>query len=138
MGKQVKLYEISRGEQVMSFIEYLHHPMLGIHADLIPLYEQLGSLLFKDGWTWVGSPARGSSCAFSKDQYVINYPTTAWMKKYKHTVRISYYTAAALLDPVGLRFDVADVATELQLYLDRVAALELQLYRDRVKKKALA
>jgi hypothetical protein len=121
----MKLYEITRGEQVMSFSEYLHDPALGIQKKLIPLYEKLGDMLFKDGWDW----GHGE---FVKRPFTITYPLKPWKKAAKCMVRIRYSEKVASNGPGSAyipalgasdTYDVADMVTNLQSNLDEVKAM---------------
>lgn len=123
----MKLNEIvsGRGEQVLAFSEYINNPALGIQKKLIPLYEQLGDMLFKDGWGW-------NDAEFVKRPFIIAYPRAVWKKAAKCMVRIHYNEKVVSNGPgtayVPARrasdtYDIGDMITNLQANLEEVKAM---------------
>lgn len=117
--KIAQLLETSRGEQVMQFTEYLHNPQLKISKKLLPKFEKLGSMLFKDGWAW-------NNGAFAKSAWVIRYPLLAWKKSAMHCVRVVYTAKNDPNKPIqhaSESYDIDDMIIGLQDNLEEVRGM---------------
>jgi hypothetical protein len=87
------LFEISKGEQVLEFSDYMMSDHLT--PKNIPNLKLLGVKLFTDGWTF--RTVRHGQGAFKKGPFQIAMPSPSWLKDLQ-TVVISYKGAP---DPKG-------------------------------------
>jgi hypothetical protein len=79
------LFELTKGEQVMEFAEYLTSKHLTDKNR--PYLKTLGLKLIRDGWTY--REVRAGQCAFKKGPFQIAMPSPSWLKDLS-TVVISY------------------------------------------------